>query len=296
MRVKGASSRGSSRALCVLSGKMTHPQHESSFDRDTALEHIADGMYRGAFSNAYRAVIGPNGGYVAAVVLRALQAHQARQAHTASSDRSVRSMHLRYLAPAAEASFEIAVRTLREGRSVTVLDAQVTQGERVVVVASAVFGVAASPIAYDDVVRPEARPIDQAIALPKLVPINHAWDMLRAIGGEPRVGEHAETGGYIRLHEPRTPDALMLAAVWDAWPPAPFFRSIATRFSGAVPTLEASLRFYAPLPRPTSTPEDYCLLHVRSPVALDGYLEEHASVFAPDGALLLCSTQVAMLY
>jgi hypothetical protein len=42
------------------------------FDRDTALEAIGDGAYRARIDHGWWVARGPNGGYVAALMLRAL--------------------------------------------------------------------------------------------------------------------------------------------------------------------------------------------------------------------------------
>jgi hypothetical protein len=56
------------------------------FERDTAVSLAADGSYDVRIDGAWWIVMGPNGGYVAALVLRALQAEVGdARAHRARS-------------------------------------------------------------------------------------------------------------------------------------------------------------------------------------------------------------------
>ena len=46
---------------------------ETRFDRDTAVRRLADGEYEARIDRGWWIVVGPNGGYLAAIVTRALQ-------------------------------------------------------------------------------------------------------------------------------------------------------------------------------------------------------------------------------
>jgi acyl-CoA thioesterase len=251
---------------------------------------LEDGRFRGVLDEGFWAIVGANGGYLAALSLHAMQ----RELDDAT--RSPRSLHIRFLAATKAGAVEIAVERLKVGRSIATLTATMRQGDVVVVVASAVFGAAASAVAFNDTTPPVVPALDDCSPLPKLVPINHQYDLLRGFGGDYRKGERALSGGYIRLAEARPLDALLLAALWDAWAPAAMYRRIDTKFGGGVPTIEASVLFRQPMPRPTVAPGDYVVMRVESTLVVDGYLEESCEIWSRDGELLVQSRQLAMLY
>src|SRR5262249_26475497 len=121
------------------------------------------------------------------------------------------------------------------------------------------------------------------------------FDLWRALGAEPREGERALSGGYIRFADPRPCDALALACLWDAWPPAVFARKIEQRYRGAAPPVEASVYFRKRVPLPGARPDDYLLIKVESTTVDDGIAEEDAEIWSADGVLLAQSRQLLLL-
>jgi acyl-CoA thioesterase len=232
---------------------------------------------------------GPNGGYLAAIALR------GASSLVEEPTRAPRSLHVRYLSAPQAGAFELVTEVVRKGRSMTTVSMRMQQEGRDFVHASACFSEAFSAVAFQDCAMPEARPLDQCVAVEKRIPLNHRYDMWHAIGGELRSSPRALTGGWIRLADPRPVDALVLAAIWDAWPPAVFARTMETRFRGAVPTVEVSLYFRRRVPLPSATAGDYVLLKTESTMADEGITEESAEIWSPDGLLLAQSRQLALL-
>jgi hypothetical protein len=176
------------------------------------------------------------------------------------------------------------------------MSAQMFQDGAEVVQGSATFSGVFSDIAFQDARMPEARPMAECPPIPKAIPLNSRYDMWRAIGGEFRQSERALTGGWIRFEEPREPDALMLAAVWDAWPPAVFARAMEARFRGAVPTVEVCVLFRESFPLAGLAADAHLLLRVETLKAQGGIAEESGEIWSPDGRLLAQSRQLALLY
>ena len=75
----------------------------SRFAEDTAVNALGDGRYRASISRAWWIERGPNGGYLAAIVLRAILAEVDDPA------RRPRSLTLHYLRPPVEGPCEVAV-------------------------------------------------------------------------------------------------------------------------------------------------------------------------------------------
>ncbi|MDH5670508.1 MAG: thioesterase family protein [Myxococcales bacterium] len=262
----------------------------SHFDRLTALESAAEpGCFSGHISEDYWVQSGPNGGYLAAIALR------GAMLCIEDAERIPRSLHARFLAAPVAGPFELSTEVLRQGRSMTTLELRMRQEGRVFLAGSACFSRPFSEVAYQDVAMPAALPLEESEALPKQIPMNHRYDMYRAIGGEFRKSERALTGGWIRFADPRPLDALAAAALWDAWPPAPFARAMEQRFRGAAPTVEVSVYFKRPLPLCDDRPGDFALLQVESTMADQGFTEESAALFSRDGRLLMQARQLALL-
>src|SRR5262245_44002457 len=103
------------------------------FDRATALEARGDGCFGGVVTRDYWIVQGPNGGYLAAIVLR------GATLSISSAERVPRSMHLRYLSAPKAGEFELRVQTVREGATLTILSVSLQQAGRECVSASVCF-------------------------------------------------------------------------------------------------------------------------------------------------------------
>jgi len=130
--------------------------------------------------------------------------------------------------------------------------------------------------------------------MPKLIPLNSRFDARVAIGGPPRSGERAETGGYLSFADGRPIDMLALAALWDSWPPAVFYRATDQPLTSGVPTVEATVYFRRQLPFDGFHADRPVLIHTRSAMAHDGFIEEDADVWSEEGELLAQSRQLAV--
>jgi acyl-CoA thioesterase len=261
----------------------------TKFDRDTALEPAGGGSYRGAIDRAWWIQAGPNGGYVAAIVLRALTLAVDDPARTP------RSFTVHYLAPPVEGPVEVAVTVEREGRSLTFLSARMTQEGRLVATALAAFASTRPGPEFCDLVMPEVPPPAEVpvrtMEGPR-PPLVDQYEQRAAIGGAPFSGGPSVSGGWLKLAEPRLADHLLVAAFMDAWLPPVFIR---TTTPLAVPTVDLSIHFRHPLPVAGAEPDDFYLAVFRSQVAAEGFVEEDGELWTADGHLLAQSRQLAVL-
>jgi|HigsolmetaAR202D_1030399.scaffolds.fasta_scaffold02566_12 acyl-CoA thioesterase len=260
-----------------------------SLRRDTAVRPLGEGRFAAAISPEWAVPRGPNGGYVAALVLRAL---------TAAVDdpgRPPRSLTLQYLRPPRFGDCEIAVTVEREGRSVTVLSARLLQDGQPMVAALAAFAVDFDPGLDFRSPAPDVGPPPELRAVPddpKLPSLARRLRVAPAFG--PRIfsgAEEALAGGWLRLAEPEEHDHLALALYCDAWMPAVSARA---RGPVAVPTMDLTIHFRASLPHPGLDPATPVLARFRTTTAAGGFLEEDGEIWAPDGTLLAQSRQLAV--
>jgi acyl-CoA thioesterase len=264
----------------------------SRFDDDTAVRPLGGGRYEARIDPGWFVVRGPNGGYIAALLLRALADRVADPA------RAPRSLTVHYTAPPREGPAEIETRIERSGRSLTTVSARLRQGERLLALALSAFSLPRQQApSFRDVSPPDVPPPERCVALPKRIPIHERFEQRWAIGALPfSGGEIAQGGGWIRLAEGTRPlDAPLAAAFTDAWPPAVFGRLSDRDIGGGVPTIDLTVHFRAALPPPDVRPGDFALCVFRSRYARDGFLEEDGEIWSATGELLAHSRQLALL-
>jgi acyl-CoA thioesterase len=266
----------------------------TEFDRDTAVEPLGDGLWRVAISDQWAVPRGPNGGYIAALMLRAMEAA------VGDPERAPRSLTLHYLRPPAPgAPATIATTIERAGRTLTTVSARLVQDDKPMVLAIGAFAddfptVAdyATPAPPELAARPgELHTLDPAPGVP---PIAHRAAMAPVFGPRPMSGgDEALTGGWLRLAQPREADAAVVAFYADAWLPSPFARLTTP---APAPTIDLTIHFRTRLPHPGMSADDPVLARFSSSTSHGGFFEEDGAIWAPDGTLLAQSRQLALLF
>ncbi|HEY4402993.1 MAG TPA: thioesterase family protein [Acidimicrobiia bacterium] len=263
------------------------------FDRETAVRPLGDGRYESRLDRAWWVHRGPNGGYLAAIVLRALTEA------VDDAERSPRSLTVHYVAPPAEGALEVATTVERAGRSLTSCSARLTQDGKLIGLALGAFSKARPGPEFSDLRPPAAPPVEESpeIDVPPddafMPDIAFRWENRMVRGGFPleATGEAVITR-WIRLPEGRVVDGLVAAAVTDAVIPAVFGRVEAQII---VPTVDLTIHFRSSLPLPDAKPDDYVLADFRTNVAAEGFLEEDGEIWSRDGVLLAQSRQLAAI-
>jgi acyl-CoA thioesterase len=232
---------------------------------------------------------GPNGGYVAAIVMRAMAATVNDPA------RAARSFTVHYLRPPVEGPIEVETVVEREGRAMTAVSARLRQGDDLIAIALGAFSASRAATEYAEIAMPAVPPPeDVPLVRPEgAPPITELFELQPVLGPPPfSGGDRAETGGWLRLLEPQVADAATIVAYTDAWMPAIFSR-VSDRVG--VPTVDLSVHFRVPVPVEGATPEDRYLVVFRSPVASDGFLVEDGEVWSADGVLVAQCRQLAAM-
>jgi acyl-CoA thioesterase len=262
----------------------------SEFDRATAVAPLGDGAWAGTVDGGWFAGRGPNGGYLAAMVLRAMVAQLGDAA------REPRSLTCHYLRPPAAGPVRIDVTVERTGRATSTLTARMAQDDRPCVLGVAAFGVDVSAAAAYATVPPEV-PAPEDVA-----PVDNSGSGLSVVSrfeARPALGapmfagaEEAVTGGWLRFADARATDAIALAMLADAWWPTPWVR---LREPVPAPTLDLTVHFRAPRAAAALAPGEPVLAVFRSTTAADGFFEEDGELWTRDGVLLAQSRQLALL-
>ncbi len=268
------------------------PAGATRFDRDTAVSHLGDGRYEARLDRGWWIIRGPNGGYLAAILTRAMQAR------VGDPSRHARSLTVHYLRPPAEGPVTIETEILREGRTLTSIAAHLFQDGKLQATAVAAFAQSREAptlehAAMPEVLPPEAIPADLS---PAPIPMRERFEERWAIGERSEAGgKEALSGGWIRLAEPRPTDAALMALLADAWSPAVFCHFGRGTLTAGVPTVDLTVHFREPLPAADVAPGDWLLAVFRTRVARDGFMEEDGEIFTRDGRLLAQARQLAVV-
>jgi acyl-CoA thioesterase len=262
----------------------------ADFETDTAVVPAGDGLWQARVSSQWSVPRGPNGGYIAAIVLRAMEAE------VGDAVRAPRSLTLHYLRPPAEGPCDVHVTVERTGRTLSSLSARLVQDDRVMVLALGAFA-GAFPTAADYASpMPPVEPPSMLHTVPDgpgVLPIAQRCALAPRFGPMPfSEGDEAVAGGWLRLAEPRLADAAAIAFYTDAWLPSPFGRLDAP---APAPTIDLTIHFRVRLPLPGMAVTDPVLARFHSTTSHDGFFEEDGELWAPDGTLLAQSRQLAIL-
>jgi acyl-CoA thioesterase len=256
----------------------------AAFLRDTAVEEVGGGSYRANVSADWFTPRGANGGFLAAIVLRAIMACEH------DSDRAPRSLTLHYLRPPVEGEVRIVVIEERRGGRLTTYSARMEQDGRVCVLALAALSQDFTSSLNYGVTMPDVPPPNGLVVRddPKLPRIAHRFATQGAIGYAPfSGGPEALTGGWIAFagDEPSPLDAPALALLSDAWLPSMFV--LVQDFVG-VPTIDLTIHFRARTEGRTGP----ALASFRSRTSAEGFFEEDGELWSEDGTLLAQSRQL----
>ncbi len=261
-----------------------------TFDADTAVEDLGGGRFGATMSERWWVERGPNGGYVAAVLLRAIQ-------QAAGAQRAPRSLTVHFPAAPSAGPVELEVEVEREGSKVTFLSARMEQEGELQATALAVLSKDWDGPDYTALEMPEAEPPEELYE-PNPAAVSGMPTMFQNYSMRPAVGEPAFSGGaprsgaWLRAREPRQLDAPLAAAILDAWFPAPFVR---LDRAAPAPTLDFTVHFRSPLPPPGAAAGDPYLAVFHSNLARHGFFEEDGELWSADGTLLAQSRQLALL-
>jgi acyl-CoA thioesterase len=263
------------------------------FQRDTTVHRTGPGLYSARIDPGWWIRRAPNGGYVAAIILRAMTDT------VDDASRRPRSLTVHFIAPPGEGDVRIEARRERTGRSLTSVTARLEHAGTLCALATAAFSKDRDGPSFDHMTMPEVAPPEQCELLPSPpagIALRDRFESrptLAAASGR-RTAE-ARSGGWIRLREDPGPiDPPLLAAYSDAWPPALFQRVPPEELRVGVPTVDLTVHFRSTYAL-DADPADFVLAVFRSRLAAGGFVEEDGEIWSRKGTLLLQSRQLALV-
>jgi acyl-CoA thioesterase len=260
------------------------------FDHDTALIPKGEGTFGGRIDPGWRIARGPNGGHIAAILLRGLKMTVDDPA------RHARSLTVHYARPPAEGPITVHTTIERAGRSVSTTSGRMFQDDRLIALAVAAFSAPFETREFDDTQMPQVPPpedLDPRADRPEMPFLQH-FDFRWAIGsGQLGESDRASSAAWMRMREARVADDLLVAQFMDAWAPA-VHQKIPPKAFG-VPTIDMTVHFREPLPLPDARPQDWYLGTFRTRKLRQGFLEEDGELWTSDGVLVAQSRQHALV-
>lgn len=272
---------------------------ESAFTVDTAVDAVpapagtgarAERTFAARVTDRWSIGSYPNGGYLLAIVARALGA--------ASSQPDPLTVTAHFLRPPVPGPALVEVEQLRAGRTQATVMARLMQGDSERMRVLATFGnldrhdgpthVAGRPPPLpppEDCVRAtRAQPGSEPVALLDHVDLRVAPDRLGWTRDLPAAA--AEHHAWLRIDGVDPADAAALVLAVDALPPAVFALTMTRAW---VPTIELTVHLRA---RPAP---GWLRVAVATRFLMDGYLEEDAEVWDAEGRLVAQSRQLARM-
>ena len=259
------------------------------FEDAVAIQPVGRGRYRAVVDRVWDGPAAPNGGVLAAIMVRAAQAELGSGAPAA------RTISVQFLEAPSHGPVEVGVEILRGGKRVAVCDVRMREADRLI---AQMTLVCSAPRAQETSL---ARGSPEAPRLGSVEPI----DIGSALGAPPLFGQveirpafgspilsgatNALTGGWLALRDDVAPlDAARLCALCDLWWPAIFGWLTSP---AAAPTLQLTIYL-------RSTEQDVhgpVLARFETRTVQEGHFEERGELWSSDGKLLAESHQLALL-
>src|SRR6185312_380293 len=295
-----------------MSSSTSEAAGAGTFEQATAVTPLGEGRFRAAVDPGWSTPIAANGGYLAAILVRAIEAEGLT--HTATGPRQLRSLTCHYLRPVRGGPLDVRVELVRSGRRISTVRLTAMQDGKDTILALAALAVLDLPAAGQWEPEPPQLgpppPRDAPLVppddyrtrggegwlgrRPAMPPMFERVRVAPRIGGVPfsnrplPPGEAPETGGWISLPEARPIDAAFVALCADVWWP-PAFQPLGR--PAIAPTIDLTLHVRADIP-PEGLPDQPVLGTYRSTAAHGGLMEEDAALFLPDGTLLAHARQL----
>jgi acyl-CoA thioesterase len=261
----------------------------TAFDRETSLVPLGPESFEAELDGNWWVGRGAHGGYLAAIILRALEMTLD------DPERSPRSLTIHFCAAASRGRLIARGKVERSGASLTTLSGRVEQDGRLIALALAAFSKPwPSLLDYECVPAPPTPDPEQLEPLPAnpgLPPFTRYFDYRFCLGPPPySKAEVAETGGWLSLKEPRALDAPLIATMGDAWLPAVFsLAALEDRY--LLPTIDYTVHFR----RPIVGRDGMVKILLSSRMIGEGFFEEDGLLWDRQGRLLAQSRQLALL-
>ncbi|SEQ98935.1 Acyl-CoA thioesterase [Solimonas aquatica] len=229
------------------------------------------------------------GGLQGALLLRAMR-------RLVPGEIPLRSLQVSFIAPVSPGVPRIEARLLRSGKSVVQVEARILDGDNVACLAVGIFGraressIRLQPAAPQNVAPPEQTPerAYKAGRMPEFLQhLQFRWVLNLPCSG----ASEARTQTWVRLLDEAPVGEAQLIALADAIPtPAISLLRQSPMASSMTWTLELLRQDY------DADPAGYWLIDAEANAAADGYVNQTATLWSPDGKAVALSRQTVVVF
>lgn len=269
-----------------------HAHPKQSFSDATSWRPLGDGRFAGAVDPVWGQGRAVYGGIVGAGMARAMEAAVA-------DDKTLRSFAVTFAGPVEAGEVECVTRLLREGRTATFVNAEITQGGTKRAAANAMFGLSRESSArVPGPRRPDLPPPEACKEMPYIDGVMPSFtqrvEFRYTHGGFPFMGDTGSSciGGWCRFrHDAGRAAAPGILALIDTWP-APILSTM------NIPAPASSITWSVDLfgQRIDASLDDWWYFDARTVFAAEGYTSFEASLWAPDGQYVARSCQLVGVF
>ncbi len=256
-------------------------------DESMPVEVRGDGTWRSVAGRAYGNRVGPYGGWIAALLMRALLAQKP--------EGEPLSLTVTFLGGCKDGTLDGTTRLLRRSRTNEHWTAEFSDTEAPVAHAVASFGLRRPTIPLGDIGSPAAAPEPSTVApQPKFPGAPGFLDRFerRIFEGSPfdaaRAG-HTRSRAWVRDADCRPLDYVSLASHADSPMPRVF---LATGAAGQTATMSMTVYFHATATAFAEVGGDYVLVDAECRHGHDGFHDQTARIWTRSGKLLATTEQV----
>ena len=262
------------------------------FDQALTLEALGEGRFLGQTHPGYANMVGPFGGITAAQMLQAVMQHPDLLGEPTA-------LNVNFCAAVADGPFEIHAQAVRTNRSTQHWWVSMSQGDDVVITATAVTAKRRATLRAQDAGMPQVPSADQVPPMAGKPPV--AWieryDIRYLEGALPKTWDDSDSGDSHSLvwmadSEPRALDLQSLTAYADV-----FFPRLWLRRARRVPigTVSMGVYFHASAEDLAACSGGFVLGSARAQVMHDGFQDQTGVLWSADGRCL-ASTHQTMYY
>jgi acyl-CoA thioesterase len=255
------------------------------FDESLALEPISDTRLRGELDREWWIYVGPNGGFLASLCLKALQ-------HVVGDDAQPRTLTVSFPGRAVAGPVDFEVQLDKRGRTFSFASGRMYQEGKLLSTFLGAFSAARPGLSFVDEPMPDVKmPEDIAEMSPQgpRLEFTSKFEYRPASDALPfSSSERARGAAWIRFRNERGIDALQIPTVADALFPAVFVK---LSVPVGTPTIDLTIHFRSTPPRDY----DWLLGVFETKYAIEGFIEEDGWIWARDGTLIAQSRQLALL-
>jgi acyl-CoA thioesterase len=261
----------------------------SQFARDTAIHPLSEGRFGATIAAHWSVGAGPNGGYTAALLLRA-----AIAALPTAGALQPRSFTAHLMGAPQPGACELHVDVDKAGRTAGFVRVRIMQHGATMATASVVFVRDQSELVrFAQRAMPRVASPEDLAGTPDVrrnVPVYVAQYDQRFVTPPLRGDGTPVVIAWTRFVDPSPFDPVALVAIGDSFPPPVL--ACSTNVLGAL-TLDYTVHFRAA--KAPSVEDGFVLAEVESTMAAEGFVDEDVWLWSPDGTLLAQARQLGMI-